>query len=92
MHLTGRPDPLCGLTRTFAWMWRGDVLEAVAVYPLGPLVFAATFPLLGYAAAVLVSGRTLHLDVPATARRVVLTVALTAVALNWTAKLVWLGV
>jgi hypothetical protein len=29
MYLTGRPDPLCGLTRTFAWMWRGDVGQAV---------------------------------------------------------------
>ncbi len=64
MHLTGRPDPVCGLTRTFAWMWRGDVAHAVAVYPLGPLAFAARFPLLGYAAWILVSGRALRLELP----------------------------
>ena len=34
-----KPDPFCGMTRTFAWMWRGDLLHAVSVYPLGPLVF-----------------------------------------------------
>ncbi|HSR25071.1 MAG TPA: DUF2752 domain-containing protein [Candidatus Eisenbacteria bacterium] len=43
MNLTGRPDPLCGLTRTFAWMWRGDLVNAIVVYPLGPLLFAASF-------------------------------------------------
>jgi len=47
MWLFNKPDPTCGLTRTFAWMWRGDLAHAVAVYPLGPLAFAASFPLLG---------------------------------------------
>ncbi len=40
MYLTGKPDPTCGLTRTFAWTWRGDLGQAVRVYPLGPLAFA----------------------------------------------------
>ncbi|HSR25448.1 MAG TPA: DUF2752 domain-containing protein [Candidatus Eisenbacteria bacterium] len=92
MHLTGRPDPLCGLTRTFAWMWRGDLVHAVAVYPLGPLAFAACFPLLGYAAAVLLSGRALRVDVPVRMRRAALAVALAALAFNWAAKLFWLGI
>jgi len=92
MHLTGRPDPLCGLTRTFAWMWRGDLAHAVAVYPLGPLAFAASFPLVGYAAAVLVSGYALRAEMPRTVRRVTVVVVVVAVALNWTAKLIWLGV
>ena len=92
MHLTGRPDPLCGLTRTFAWMWRGDLVQAVAVYPLGPFVFAASFPLLGYAAAVLVSGWALRLEMPHVVRRMLLVGLLVAVALNWAAKLIWLGV
>ena len=92
MHVTGRPDPLCGLTRTFAWMWRGDLVHAVAVYPLGPLAFAASFPLLGYAVAVLVSGRALRLEIPQAVRRAALLALVGAVALNWTAKLIWLGV
>jgi hypothetical protein len=92
MHLTGRPDPLCGLTRTFAWMWRGDLIHAVAVYPLGPLVFAATFPLLGYAAAVLVSGRALRFGVSRGMRHALSVVVVTAVAPNWAAKLIWLGI
>ena len=92
MHLTGRPDPLCGLTRTFAWMWRGDLVHAVAVYPLGPLAFAASFPLLVYAAAVLISGRVVRLDVPWRLRRAMVAMVVGAVALNWVAKLIWLGI
>jgi Protein of unknown function (DUF2752) len=62
MHLTGRPDPACGLTRTFAWMWRGDILRAIAVYPLGPAAFVAALAVLGYACLVLMSGRALRED------------------------------
>lgn len=92
MYLTGRPDPFCGLTRTFAWMWRGDLGRAVAVYPLGPLAFGASFLVLTYAAAVLVSGRGIRLEVPrALPQALVAATLLVALALNWAAKLIWLG-
>ena len=91
MWLFNKPDPGCGLTRTFAWLWRGDLGWAVAVYPLGPLVFAATVGLAVYAVVVLLSGRAVHMNPsPATVRRVVW-VGLVALGLNWIAKLAWLG-
>ena len=91
MWLFNKPDPTCGLTRTFAWMWRGDLARAIAVYPLGPLVFAITIGLVAYAAAVIVSGRAVHLHLsPSFARRAVL-IGLVALGLNWIAKLAWLG-
>ena len=40
--ITGHPCPFCGGTRSFAYMWRGDLSEAVRMYPLGPALFAAT--------------------------------------------------
>lgn len=40
-----------------------------------------------HAVAVLVTGRALRLEAPGTVRRVVLVVALVALALNWAAKL-----
>lgn len=92
MHLTGRPDPLCGLTRTFAWMWRGDVAQAVAVYPLGPVLFLVSFPLLAYAAFVLVLGRALRVRLPTPARRALVALVVLLFALNWASKLLWLGV
>jgi hypothetical protein len=92
MRLTGRPDPTCGLTRTFAWTWRGDLAHAVVVYPLGPLLFLAALALLTYSAAVLISGRSLRLNLSSSLwRSLTLGLAL-ALGLNWAAKLLWLGI
>jgi hypothetical protein len=91
MWVTGKPDPTCGLTRTFAWMWRGDVGRAVAVYPLGPLVFVLALALCLNSAAALVSGRRVRLAMSSSTRRVVIVVAVVAVLANWISKLVWLG-
>ncbi len=89
MYLTGRPDPTCGLTRTFAWMWQGQLLQAVAVYPLGPLVFLATLGLVVYAVAVVLSGRALRLQLGV--RRKLTIAIVVALASNWMLKLIWLG-
>jgi len=91
MSLFNRPDPACGLTRTFAWMWRGDLGRAVVVYPLGPLVFAATVALVVYAVVILVSGRAVHINLSAVTVRRLILVSLLAIGLNWIAKLAWLG-
>ena len=91
MWLFNKPDPSCGLTRTFAWMWRGDLGRAVAVYPLGPLVFVATVALALYAVVALLSGRAVHLNLSPATLRLVIWVGLVALGLNWIAKLAWLG-
>ncbi|HEV2035282.1 MAG TPA: DUF2752 domain-containing protein [Candidatus Dormibacteraeota bacterium] len=91
MWLFNKPDPFCGGTRTFAWMWRGDVGRAVAVYPLGPLLFVATVVLVVYAVVALLSGRAVHVNPSAATVRLVLWVGLVTLGLNWIAKLVWLG-
>jgi hypothetical protein len=87
MYLTGRPDPFCGLTRTFAWIWRGDLAAAIRVYPLGPIVFVA-MGVLAYSA---IAGRSLQVVMSPRRRRALLTAALAALAVNWTLKLLWLG-
>lgn len=91
MHLTGRPDPLCGLTRTFAWMWRGDPVQAVLVYPLGPALFLLSFPLLAYAGFVLVRGEAPRVRLLARGRRVLMAAVVLLFALNWTAKMLLAG-
>ena len=91
MYLTGRPDPTCGLTRTFAWMWRGDIGQAVRVYPLGPALFMITFGLVLYYGSIALTGRPKRFNLPATVRRTLVVIGLTALVLNWTAKLLWLG-
>jgi hypothetical protein len=92
MHLTGKPDPSCGLTRTFAWTWRGDLAKAVAVYPLGPLLFLAALALLAYAAFVLAAGRALRLNLSWPFKRNLALALGLALGLNWAAKLIWLGI
>jgi hypothetical protein len=87
MYLTGKPDPACGLTRTFAWMWRGDVISAVRVYPLGPLLFVATIN----SAASVIAGKTFRLEMSQRAIRIGLIIVAAAFAANWASKLIWLG-
>lgn len=91
MWLFNKPDPFCGGTGTFAWMWRGDLGRAVAVYPLGPLFFASTVVLVAYAVVVLLSGRAVHINLSPATVRLLLAVGLAALGLNWVAKLAWLG-
>jgi hypothetical protein len=50
LNITGIPCPLCGLTRSFSSLLRGDVVEAFWYHPVGPLLFgggaiAVTFSL-----------------------------------------------
>jgi hypothetical protein len=56
--LTGHPCPFCGGTRSFAYMWRGDISDAVRLYPLGPALFAGTVLSVGALLSGAASGRT----------------------------------
>ena len=91
MYITGKPDPGCGLTRTFAWMWRGDVAHAALVYPLGPIIFLATFGLVAYWAAVALGGQSLRFTLSRSWQRGIVIAVLVALGLNWASKLIWLG-
>jgi len=91
MWYFNKPDPFCGGTRTFAWMWRGDVGRAVGVYPLGPLLFVATVVLVVYGLYVLITRRAVQINLSPEMVRGVLVVGFVALGLNWIAKLVWLG-
>lgn len=91
MYLTGKPDPTCGLTRTFAWMWRGDLGRAVGVYPLGPLVLAGMLAVALNSILVLAIGRQMRLKMDSSTRRRLIAGALALILVNWIAKLAWLG-
>ena len=57
-YMTGHPCPFCGGTRSFAYMWQGDISNAVRLYPLGPALFTGTVLGVGGLAAGLVTGRS----------------------------------
>ncbi len=91
MYLTGKPDPTCGLTRTFAWTWRGDLWQAVRVYPLGPIAFVLAAVLALYLLLAVMTGRRLVIRLPPRTWSALVAMGLVALAANWTAKLIWLG-
>lgn len=91
MWATGKPDPLCGLTRTFAWMWQGDISRAAAVYPMGPVIFVTTFPALILLAGALATRKAPQLAMSRRSSQAVLALAGGALLANWALKLFWLG-
>jgi hypothetical protein len=91
LALTGHPCPFCGGTRSFSSMWRGDVLHAAQLYPLGPLLFLLIFPVAAYAIWAVFSGRTLKVALSRPLQKAVTFLAVGALALSWSLKLFWLG-
>src|SRR5260221_11999552 len=58
-YLTGHPCPFCGGTRSFAYMWEGDIADSVRLFPLGPAFFVGALLGAGGLASGIVSGRSL---------------------------------
>lgn len=57
-YMTGHPCPFCGGTRSFAYMWKGDLSDAVRMYPFGPALFAGTIVGVGGLVSGAITGRT----------------------------------
>ena len=91
MALTGEPDPTCGLTRTFAWTWRGDLVKAAGVYPLGPVLFAIAAVVTVNLLASGATGRRIGMAAGPQTTRFIISIAASALAVNWATKLIWLG-
>ncbi|HEV2477773.1 MAG TPA: DUF2752 domain-containing protein [Candidatus Dormibacteraeota bacterium] len=89
--LTGHPCPFCGGTRSFAYMWGGDLSDAVRLYPLGPALFAGTFGAIGGLVAGAVSGRSLRPRLTPAQWRGVLLGTVVTVLISWALKVFVLG-
>jgi hypothetical protein len=89
--LTGHPCPFCGGTRSFAYMWQGDMTDAVRLYPLGPLMFVGS--LLGTAglASGAISGRTWSLHLSSFQWRLVTIGGVSVLLISWVLKVFVLG-
>jgi hypothetical protein len=90
-YLTGHPCPFCGGTRSFAYMWQGDLSNAVRLFPLGPLFFAGTFAGAAGLAAGAVSGRTWTPRLTGLQWRLLGIGAVSAIAISWALKVFVLG-
>jgi len=90
-YLTGHPCPFCGGTRSFAYMWRGDLSDAVRLYPLGPALFAGTLAGVAALAVGIVSGRTWEPRLTSSQWRVLGVGVVSAVLMSWALKFFVLG-
>ena len=90
-YLTGHPCPFCGGTRSFAYMWQGDVSDAVRLYPLGPALFAGTIVGIGGLVAGAVAGRTWTPRLARTQRRALAAGVVAAILFSWALKVFVLG-
>src|SRR5262249_61141268 len=81
------PCSFRGGPRSFAYMWEGNLARAVAIYPLGPLLFAATLALIPALALALLVNRDLMVRVPDRLRRPLIAAGLVALAASWALKL-----
>src|SRR6202521_4687585 len=90
-YLTGHPCPFCGGTRSFAYMWQGDIADAVRMYPLGPALFAGSFGGGAGLAAAAVSGRTWTPRLARWQWQALAIGAGSAVAMSWALKVFILG-
>jgi hypothetical protein len=89
--ITGHPCPFCGGTRSFAYMWQGDMANAVRLYPLGPALFAGTIAGIGGLAAGLVTNRTWAPRLTQVQWRALSIGAVSLLVLSWTLKVFVLG-
>lgn len=89
--LTGHPCPFCGGTRSFAYMWNGDIANSVRLYPLGPALFAGTFAAIGGLVTGAISGRTLRPRLTREQWRGVIAGVIGTVVISWTLKVFVLG-
>ena len=90
-YLTGHPCPFCGGTRSFAYMWEGDIADAVRLYPLGPALFAGTILGAGGLAAGLVTGRTWTPQLTSRQWHLLTISGISLVLISWALKVYVLG-
>jgi hypothetical protein len=90
-YLTGHPCPFCGGTRSFAYMWQGDVADAVRLYPLGPALFAGSVVGVAGIAFGIVTGRTWKPNLSRVQWRLLIVGVVALVALSWGLKVFVLG-
>ena len=90
-QLTGQPCPMCGATRSFVALAHGDIAKSVLLYPLAPILFLAMLVGIGYSAWALTTGQRLRLNLSLQMHQRIGLLVLALLALNWLAKLLWLG-
>ena len=88
--LTGHPCPLCGATRGYGAVWRGDLDAAVRYHPLAPAFFVATVVAAAALAVVAATGRRPRLALSYAQQLWLLAGGLAVVTAAWVFRLLFL--
>lgn len=86
LEATGVPMPGCGMTTSFAWFVRGNLLASMYVEPMGTLLAAATAAAVLLGSFVAITGRPVYRMLALILRIRTLVVAGVFVALSWAWK------
>ena len=89
--LTGHPCPFCGGTRAFAYMWEGDMSDAVRLYPFGPALFVGSLLTTAGLASGVITGRSWSINLSSQQWRIATMGFVIAVAISWVLKVFVLG-
>jgi hypothetical protein len=87
LTLTGHPCPFCGGTRSFAYMWQGDLPHSATLYPLGPLMFVGTGAAILVLLGAVLADRTLRWRTSPSLQRGLLVAGCLPLAVSWGLKL-----
>jgi Protein of unknown function (DUF2752) len=90
-QVTGQPCPMCGATRSFVALAHGDIARSLYLYPLAPVLFLAMLIGIGYGGWAMATGKRVRLEMSLRTSQRIGLIILVAFALNWLAKLLWLG-
>ena len=90
-YLTGHPCPFCGGTRSFAYMWQGDMADAVRLYPLGPLFFAGSILTTAGLASSALTGRRWSINLSSRQWHILAMGVVITISLSWAVKVFVLG-
>lgn len=83
LEATGVPMPGCGMTTSFAWFVRGNLLASMYVEPMGTLLAAATTAAVPLGLIIAITGRPVHRKLAPLLRIRTLVVAGVLAALSW---------
>lgn len=86
LEVTGVPMPTCGMTTSWAWFVRGELLASLYVQPLGALLAATAVVAVPLGLLVTVTGRPLHRRLAPLVRRRGLVIVGLLAALSWAWK------
>ncbi len=86
LKATGVPMPGCGMTTSFAWFVRGNLLASIYVEPMGAFLAALTAAAVPLGFFIAITARPVHRRLAPLVRMRVLVIVIAFAALSWAWK------